>query len=152
MSNGIDWKRISGEEEHPIERIKSTLKDFAKSNNFKLHYSTYHDSLDIEFLRNCHSRKGKYYIAKRIRIGLVEMENKLSCSISVYVNNHYGLKELLLFFPYLRKIRSKWQRKKWSQRIGYIDFPIDLKELQSFLNQAKQILDNFDESMLQEVK
>ena len=152
MPNGIDWKKITGDTKHPIETMKPVLDGFAVKNDLKFHYSTYHDGLYVEFKKENKSIDGEYYIAKRIRIGLISLQEKLACSISVYVNTHYGLKELILFVPILRTLRNKWHRYKWSQRIGYLDFPIDLEKLRSLLSQAKQILDNFDESLLQEVK
>ena len=168
MPNGIDWEKISGDKAHPIEKMLPVLQLFAKQNNLRLTYSTYHDGLEVELSSEYKRKSLKEFIRKEIHLGLIdktlykslhkidlsnECEEKIYCRMNVEVFTHYGLKDIIFaLIPVLRPIRKKWSRKYWSQVIGSLVFPIDIRKLTFLLEQAKQILDNFDESLLQEVK
>lgn len=168
MPNGIDWEKVSGEKEHPLEKILPLLKQFREENRYKLYSNAYHGGLDVELSLNLKSKTGRYYIRKVIHMILVdkrlykilhnielqdECNDDIYCKINVYVKTHYGLKDLIFaFIPFLKSISKRWDRKWWSRTIGCLTFPIQLDKLESLLKESKQILDKFDESQLQEAK
>jgi len=82
----------------------------------------------------------KVYLRKVITIGLLESNQQLYCSVQASVNMHYGLKELCMFIPFLRKWRTSWERQKLTQEIGVLEFPINLQKLKQLLEEAAQIL------------
>ena len=145
MPNGIDWQTISRQSTHPLEKIKPLLRDFARANRFKLHSSTYHDGLYVEFFRSDRNKKGSGYLRRAITLGLAELEGKLICRVSANVDTHYGWRELFYLLPFVRQLRGSLTRKKSSNQIGVLDFPIDSEKLSCLLEQAKQTLYRFNE-------
>ena len=68
------------------------------------------------------------------------------------VSNAYGPKELMHVFIPFNKKQYSWPRLSWAKNLGEFQENIDPLRLKKLLEEAKQILDNFDESWLQEVK
>lgn len=124
--------------------------------------------LDIDLFIDYKKKGERCYIRKEINLTLIDKDlyetlhhialvdnckERIYCRMSVIVYMHYGLKDLLFtLMPVLRRIRKKWLRKRWSQTLGCLGFPIDTQKLGTLLEQGKQILDNFDESWLKEIK
>lgn len=142
-----EWDRF----QRPLIKIDPFLKEFAQKNGFYFIDSWSHDWPRRELGCRVRSKTGKYYLDKNIMFGLNSNKARIY-GFTVGVLNHYGLKELYGLIPFLSKKRDSWKRLSWSKSLGEFKDNIDLERLKQLLEEAKQILDNFDESWLKDVK
>lgn len=144
MPNGIDWKRITGEEVHPLEKLRDFLKNFAQQEGFRLYVNSYHDSLHVELSKKIMERNGGRTV-RIIRMGLLEVGDKLLCSINVSAEAHTGFTGLLKrLIPFVGKPSKKSSRELLLRRekeVGRLGFPIDQHRLASLLTTAKETLE-----------
>lgn len=150
---------ISNKEEFEkvCQYLKDTLpflKEFAKSINANVRYTTGYDWPTIKiYYKRKFVRENGYNIDKSIFITISDYKYPPIYNIWTGVSNNYGLKEIFeIIYCLFNKEKYFYKRLSWKKDIGCVDPPIDKEKLKSLLIQAKQILDNFDESQLQEVK
>jgi len=134
----------------PLVKVDSILRKFAQKQKFCFDdYFT--KTIERRLWYRRRSQLKDYYIDKVINLSLFDKENGLY-GISVGVINSYGHKNFYAFIPFLRKKWKSFKYFNWGKTLGEFKREIDSEKLKQLLEQAKQILDNFDESLLQEVK
>lgn len=141
-----EWERF----QEALVKLDPILKDFARRSFF--HYEDYFSQcVERRLWVRSKSNTDKYYLDKILSISLVDKVN-LRYEVSVAVLNAYGPMNLFAFVPFLRENWKSWKRYSWGKTLGEFQGEIDPLRLTQLLEQGKQILNNFDESQLQEVK
>lgn len=139
--------------EKPLKETDVILKDFAGRYKFNYSSANPHDYPNRSLSCKIISKTRKYYIGKHINITLENEKEPYTYKFWLSVSNTYGLREFIQLFPILRtKFNISHKRLGWEKILTYLEAPIDKEKLSSSLIQAKQLLDNFDESQLQEIK
>ncbi len=146
MPNGIDWtqeelNRYLG----PLEAIDPVLRNFAKRSGTRMVTSTYHGYLSREISFVSQSRTGAYKLIKSIYLTLQEKTRPPKYVLEVIVSTSYGVKELFRFVPLLGRLCDSWKRVRWQHRVHEFQERIDPVQLEPLLEEAKRILDLFDE-------
>lgn len=136
----------------PLKEVDWIFKNFAKKYGFVFNHSTYHDWPCVYVVNTQKSKNQEYFL--KLTIGIrpednVEISHVYSMGVGVHTT--YGLKELYAFIPILNRKRDSWKRLGWGKSLGEFKESIDPERLKQLLEEAKQILDNFNESQLQEI-
>ncbi len=156
MPNGELTEKEAKEYNKPLKKVKDIFIEFAKKYKFSFDHTIYHECPTIGLSFGIKSKKSKEYsLSKAISLSFEEKkESSAIFKFWIVVTNTYNIfNELLTIIPaYDKKFSVSHKRLKWERTLGYLEAPIDKEKLKSLLTQAKQILDNFDESQLQEVK
>lgn len=149
---------ISGKEEFKkvcqyLRDIFGVAKQFAKSINANMYFSTSHEWPTIEFYveRRYNSQK-RYFVDKYIFLSIDDYKYPPIYKVWVVVSNSHGFKEIFeIIYSLFKQQNYLYKRLRWEKKIGYLDPPIDKKRLRDLLNEARQTIDNFDESELEKI-
>lgn len=135
-----------------LKEVEYIFKNFAKEYGLTFSHSTYHDypMIGLSFGKKS-KESNKYFLSKAISLTFHEKKgNTAIFNLRVVISNTYNIfKELLTIIPaYDRKFHKTHKRLRWEKNLACLESPIDKEKLKSLLEEAKRILDNFDESVL----
>lgn len=151
MPNGIDWTKDEfAKYAAPINKIDSILIDFARKYNTKVRSSSYHGYLSREISFLTKSKSNNFGLRKSIYLILKEKKWPPLYYLLLVVSNSYGRKELLRIVPVFRGICDSWKRLRWEKTLYEFKENIDEDKLKQMMQEARLILDNFDEINLNE--
>ncbi len=132
-----------------LKEVDPLLKDFAKQHSMWFSDSNYHDWPHRNVGWKIKGHSGKFMLMKTISLCYKQdTNNPPSYGLGITVVMNYGLKELVVFVPFISRLRDCWKRLGWGNVIGTVTAPIDKQKLCMLLQEAKSILDNFDEKLL----
>ena len=137
----------------PLIKIDPILKEFAKKHGFYFKDSWSHDWPLRTLTYKIKSRQGDYYLSKGLYVRMDDDGIKTRIyEIGVGVHTNFGFKELYAITPFLTKRYRALKHLTWGKQLAEFKETIDPERLRQLLEQGRQILDNFDENQLQEIK
>lgn len=153
MPNGIDWTKDEfAKYTAPINKNDRILSDFARKYNTKVHSSSYHGYLSREISFLTKSKSNNFSLRKSIYLILKEKKWPPVYYLLLVVSNSYGGRELLRMVPIFGRICDSWKRLRWEKTLYEFKENIDEDKLKQMIQEAKLILDNFNEANLNEME
>lgn len=135
----------------PLIKIDPILKEFSKKYGFHFRDSWSHDWPMRTLTYRIISQQGDYHLAKGLYVRMDDGGVKTRIyEIGVGVYTNYGFKEFYAIIPFLTKRYHALKQLSWGKSLAEFKETIDHERLKQLLEEAKQILDNFDESWLKE--